>query len=149
MPKWQGRNLLKLVFLLLLTKTFLEASFIPESEIPLLKGNPITIAANDLDKYKELIRIQADPNRIIYIRDIDIEIDDTTSLPRFKVSINGTPYLKDFPLLTTVASLGFGGDLRGSDTKDPLIIWVKKTAAGTGALRVACVVTGTQVPRGK
>lgn len=121
----------------------------PQSEIPLLKGNAIIIAANDLDKYKELIRIQTDPNRIIYIRDIDIEIDDTTSLPQFKVRINGTPYLKDFPLLTTSKSLGFGGDLRGSDTKDPLIIWVEKTAAGTGALTVACVITGTQVPKGK
>lgn len=120
-----------------------------ESEVPLLKGASKIIAANDLNNYVKIIQIEADPNRIIYIRDVDIEIDDTTSLPQFKVSINGTPYLKDFPLLTTAASLGFGGDLRGSDTKDPLIVWVKKTAAGTGALTVACVVTGTQVPRGK
>jgi len=120
-----------------------------ESEIPLLKGASKIITTNDLNDYKELIKIQTDPNRIIYIRDIAIEIDDTTSLPQFKVNINGTPYLKDFPLLTSAASLGFGGDLRGSDTKDPLIIWVKKTAAGTGALTVACVVTGTQVSKGK
>ena len=118
-----------------------------ESEIPLLKGASKIIAASDLNDYKELIRIKTDPNRIIYIRDISIEIDDTTSLPQFKLSINGTPYLKDFPLLTATKSLGFGGDLRGSDTKDPLIIWVKKTAAGTGALTVACAVTGTQVPK--
>lgn len=120
-----------------------------ESEIPLLKGDSITIAANDLNEYKELIKIQTDPNRIIYIRDIAIEIDNTTSLPQFKININGTHYLKDFPLLTSAGGFGFGGDLRSKDTKDPLIVWVKKTAVGAGALTVACVVTGTQVSKGK
>lgn len=115
-----------------------------ESEIPLLEGKTISIAVNDLDDYKEILKVTADPDRIIYIRDIVFEIDDTTSAPQIKISINGTPYLKDFSLITTSKSLGFGGDLRGSDTKDPLIIWVKKTAVGLGALKVSCIVTGTQ-----
>ena len=118
-----------------------------ESEIPLLKSNSVTIIANDLNTYKELLAIQVDPNRTLYIRAIRVEFNDTTSLPQFKLRVNGTEYLKDIPVFSGVATIGFGGDLRGSDTKDPIKIWVKKTAAGTGAIIVTCVVTGIQVQR--
>ena len=120
----------------------------PTSEIPLLKGNAITIATADLDKYYELLKIQADPNRILYVRDIYVELDDTTSLPEFKVDLNGTTYLKDFPVFSTAAGIaGFGGHLRSVDGKDPIVVYVRKTAAGAGAIRVGCIVTGIQVPK--
>jgi hypothetical protein len=117
------------------------------SEIPLLKGRAITIAATDLNVYYELLRVQADPNRILYIRDITIESSDTTSIPEVKVYINGTPYLQDFPIFLSSAGVGFG-HLRSVEGKDPLVVSVRKTAAGLGAVTVACIVSGTQVPRG-
>jgi hypothetical protein len=120
-----------------------------ESEVPLLTGNSVSIAANDLNKYYEVLRVTVDPNRIIYIRDINWEIDDTTSLPQIKISVNGTPYLKDFPLYAASGGLGFGGNLRGSDTKDPVIIQARKTSAGAGILNVSCTVTGIQIQKVK
>lgn len=119
----------------------------PTSEVPLLKGNAITIATADLNTYKELLRIKADPNRILYIRDIDVQSNDATSVPEFRLDINGTPYLKDYPLFVPSAGLGFGGHLRSIDGKDPIVVYVRKTAAGTGAIRVGCIVTGIQVPK--
>lgn len=114
------------------------------SEIPLLEGNDISITINELNDYKDLLTIKTDPNRVLFIRDIRIDIDDTTSLPQIKIKLNGTPYLTDFPLLAATTTFGFASDLKGR-TGTPVSIKVKKTAVGAGTLTITCFVTGIQM----
>lgn len=112
----------------------------PESTIPLLVGN--TIESVD-SNYMEIIKVEADPNEHIYIGDIRIDIDDTTTKPHIKISINGSSYLKDHALINATTTFSFGRDLKLKNNKAPLVVEIKKT---TGTLKATCVITGIRQP---
>lgn len=114
------------------------------SEFPLLKGKVLEIS--ELNSYKELLVIEADPQRVLYIAHIRITVDDTTSKPQVKVSLDGVKYLEDFLMLSSPLTIDFGKSLRLlSNRKKPIEIYLKKTAAGLGDLTVTAFVDGIEV----
>lgn len=92
--------------------------------------------------YEELLELTPDPGKVFYIRDIIYAYDAgvTDPQPVINLSINGTPFLKDTPIIASSGSLGFGGHLQMFDSHKPLIIQVKTTQTGT--LRIVAYVTG-------
>lgn len=63
----------------------------PESDRPLLKHGQVNLTAPS--DYVDLLEVGCDPNRILYLRDIIIEVETTTISPVFNISINGKPYV--------------------------------------------------------
>jgi hypothetical protein len=103
-----------------------------ESDRPLLKHGQVTLTAPS--DYVDLLEVECDPNRILYVRDIIIEVGTTTVNPVFNVSINGKQYVKEARILGSSATFGFGGHLKLWKHKKPLLIQVKSTAAGTSTI---------------
>ena len=112
----------------------------PESTLPLLVGNSIADVGIE---YVELLKIEADPNEVIYIGDIRIDINDTTTKPLITIRLNGVQYLKDFSLISATTTFGFGRNFKCNNDKKPLVIHIKKS---TGALNASAFVTGIRKP---
>jgi hypothetical protein len=115
----------------------------PESTRPLLKGNSLSLS-KVMTTYVELLRIETDPSKELLVDTIEVAIDDTTSNPLINISLNGSPYIKDFPVLNTSARFSFGRDLKLTKHKVPILVEVKKTAAGLGTLRATAWATGIE-----
>lgn len=111
----------------------------PESNLPLLVGVSKADVGTD---YVDLLKFDPDPNETIYVGDIRIDINDTTTKPIMRLSINGVSYLKDFPLLNATTTFSFGRDLKLKNDKTPLLIQIKKT---TGTLNATAIITGIRV----
>jgi hypothetical protein len=119
----------------------------PKSENPLLKVGSATIvttATAPVSDYVDLLQVGCDPNTKIYLRDIILEVDSTTTNIWVNLYLDGTRYIKDTPFLSSAGAFGFGGDLVLTETKKAVWIQVKSTAAGT--VRVNAYVTGIMVP---
>jgi hypothetical protein len=115
----------------------------PESNRPLLKSGTLTVS--EPSGYQDLLVVECDPNRILYIRDIVITVSDTTPEPLINVNLNGKPYIKDSPLLVLAGALSFGGHLKMHDHKKPIVVQIKTTKAG--AFTASAYVTGIEVER--
>jgi hypothetical protein len=102
----------------------------PESTRPLLKGDYLPSLETE---YKELLKIEADPTKTLYVGDIRIAVSNSAVVPFINVRLNGTPYLTDFPLLDATVTLAFGRSLKLQKHKVPIVVEIKRTAAGACA----------------
>lgn len=119
----------------------------PESELPYAESANRTYSAVDTT-WKELLSVDADPNRDIYLRDITINSDYVIANGddvRIQLVINGEKLLDNFQMVLTSFSLGFGGDLilKGSGNKTPIIIRTRYLATAH-TTHVSAVVNGVQ-----
>jgi hypothetical protein len=115
------------------------------STIPLLESGNLSFTDNE---WKTLLKIEAAPNRQLFIRDIIITFSDiTTFQPRLRILFNGAPKIRDFPPNDAQVKLNFAGDFSlGIENKPPLEILVKSD--GTNTCVVTAIVTGTQKQTG-
>jgi hypothetical protein len=112
------------------------------SDTPLLKSNYIEITAPGT--YVDLLVVECDPNTVLYIRDIEFELDYglATPKPMINISINGKPYIKNQRVLGTSGKIGFGGHLKLWNNNKPLVVQIKTT--DTGTMSATAYVTGIE-----
>ena len=116
----------------------------PESERPLLRGNSISTASPG--SYMDLLVFEVDPTKELFIDSIAINVSDATTIPLINVSLNGTPFLKDFPMINTSEKFGFGRHWKVVKRKIAVHIEIKGTAAGVaGTLRASAWVSGVEL----
>jgi hypothetical protein len=113
------------------------------SDRPLLKGNVIKISK--VDDYTELLVIENDPTSTLNVGHIRIDNSDATALPYINIFLDGKVYLKDFPMLASPIVIDFGRHVVLNRTKKPIVIQMKKTAAGAGVLTATAFVDGVEV----
>jgi hypothetical protein len=112
----------------------------------LLKGNKLSVS--EMGIYKELLVVENDPQKTLCIGHIRIETSDATSLSEVKIDLNGKNYLKDFPLIDGKMTIDFGrAEELETGYKKPIVVSIKKVAAGTGTMTATCFVDGIEKQR--
>lgn len=110
------------------------------SSQPLIRHGRIAAEAT----YKELLKLDSNPDVSYYIRDITITFSAVAATTYITLSVNGVKKLRDFRPLATETTLSFGGDLvfHGKTKKPPITIKVKDSATPN----VTAVITGVELP---
>ncbi len=114
-----------------------------KSEKPVLKGDTKTLTTVST-QYETLLELEADPTKTLFVDSIEVAVNDITSLPHINVSLNGTPFLKDFPVLTSSIKFGFGRHWLIKKHKNVVEIQINKTAAGAGNLVASAWISGVE-----
>lgn len=119
---------------------------VESNEAILANGHKLAITASSWTK---LLELNADPDKILYVREIKITFNDFITAgfqPYLRVDINGSPKIREWAPLRQEVTLNFGGDLvfRGKQQKPPITIYVKSD--GTNSLNANCVITGVETP---
>jgi len=104
-------------------------------------ANPYT------ERAKELLVIEADPMTNLHVGHIRVDASDTASKPYVNVRLDGKQYLKDFLMVDSNLHIDFGKNLLLNCTKKPIVIEMKKTAAGTGDLIATAFADGIETAR--
>jgi hypothetical protein len=118
------------------------------SDTPLIKANYIEITSPG--EYHDLLVVECDPNRILYLREIVFEFDHdgmTDPKPMVNISINGKPYIKNHRVIGGAGGFGFGGHLKLWNHAKPLVIQIKTTVSGHSTFYATAYAIGIEVSK--
>jgi hypothetical protein len=114
----------------------------PESDQPLLESARVTTNSTT---YVDLIKYKVDPNKMVFVRDVTVELNSTSGSPTVSLSINGETKLRDFQPVDTDLKMAFGGHLAFRGTLRDPAIWIRVKNDGTTNTTFTVVITGVTV----